>query len=203
MGECSNRRAARDVDKEGYEQSADDTYLFLAPFRGRLRRRRRFLFPLFLIYGMIKMMKVIFIKDISGVARKNETKDVAEGYARNFLLPRGFAIPATNAAVAGVEREKAHKAAEIEKKTTRFREYAKELSETPLVFKVKIGEKGKAFGSVGPAKIVDALKRRGIIIDKSWLSRESLKTVGEHKIIISFLHGVKMEARVIIEPEDH
>lgn len=148
-------------------------------------------------------MKVIFLKDIVGVARKNEIKDVAEGYARNFLMPRGFAIPATDAAVAGVEREKAQKAAEIEKETARFREYAKKLSEIQIVFKVKMGEKGKAFGSVSPAKIMDALKKYGIAVEKSWLPHESLKTMGEHCVAVNFPHGVKGEVRVIIEKESH
>lgn len=148
-------------------------------------------------------MKVIFLKDIVGVARKNETKDVAEGYARNFLMPRGFAIPATDAAVAGVEREKAHKTAEIEKETARFREYAKKLSAIPLIFKVKMGERGKAFGSVSPAKIVDELKRRGIVIEKSWLPHETLKTMGEYKVVVNFPHGIRGEVLVIIEPEGH
>lgn len=150
---------------------------------------------------MIKMMKIVFIKDVSGVARRNEVKDVAEGYARNFLMPRGFAIPATDAAVAGVEREKALKAAGIKKETARFYEYAKKLSEIPFVFKVKMGEKGKAFGSVSSAKIMDELKKYGIAVEKSWLPHESLKTTGEHKIMVNFPHGIRGEVRVIIEPE--
>lgn len=146
-------------------------------------------------------MKVIFIKDISGVARKNEIKDVAEGYARNFLFGRGLAIPATDAAIRSVEDEKMRKTAEEEKEKAYFRELAEKLSTTPLVFKVKMGEKGKAFGSVGPAKITDALKKRGIVIEKSWLAHESLKTTGEHKVAINFPHGVTGNAKVIIEPE--
>lgn len=148
-------------------------------------------------------MKVIFLKDISGVAHKNEVKDVAEGYARNFLLPRGFAIPATDAALRGIAGEKARKTAGEEKEKARFRECAEQLSTTPLVFKVKMGEKGKAFGSVSPAKIVDELKRRGIVTEKSWLPHESLKTMGEHAIAVNFPHGIRGEVRVIIEPEGH
>lgn len=146
-------------------------------------------------------MKVIFLKDIVGVARRNEVKDVAEGYARNFLFARNLAVPATDAVLRGVEGEKARKVAETEKEKARFCELAEKLSITPLVFKVKMGEKGKAFGSVSPAKIIDELKKRGIILDKSWLLHESLKTMGEHKIAISFPHGIHGEARVIIEQE--
>lgn len=146
-------------------------------------------------------MKIIFLKDIAGVARKNEVKDVAEGYARNFLFPRNLAVPATDAAIRDVAGEKARKAAEEEKEKARFRELAEKLSITPLVFKVKMGEKGKAFGSVSPAKIIDELKKRGIILDKSRLLHESLKTTGEHKIAISFPHGVKGTIQVIIERE--
>ncbi|MDO8600100.1 MAG: 50S ribosomal protein L9 [bacterium] len=148
-------------------------------------------------------MKVIFLKDVAGVARKNEVKEVAEGYARNFLFAKNLARPATDAVMRNVEGEKARKIAELEKEKTRFQEFTKKLAETPLVFKVKMGEKGKAFGSVSPAKIVDELKKRGITIEKSWLSAESLKTMGEHKVAISFPHGVKGEVRVIIEPEVH
>lgn len=146
-------------------------------------------------------MKVIFLKDIAGVARKNETKDVAEGYARNFLFARNLAVPATDAAIRDVAGEKARKAAGEEKEKARFCELAEKLSITPLVFKVKMGEKGKAFGSVSHAKIIDELKKRGIILDKSWLLHESLKTMGEHKIAISFPHGVRGEIRVILEKE--
>lgn len=149
------------------------------------------------------VMKVIFLKDIVGVARKNEVKDVAEGYARNFLLPRGFAIPATDAATRSIEAEKEHKAAATEKETTRFREYAEKLAATPIVFKVKMGEKGKAFGSVSSAKISDELKKQGIAIDKSWLPHGALKTMGEHKIVVDFPHGIRGAVRVIIEPEGH
>lgn len=148
-------------------------------------------------------MKVIFLKDIAGIAHKNETKDVAEGYARNFLLPRGLAIPATDVALRSIEGEKARKTADTEKEKTRFQEFAKKLAAAPLVFKVKMGEKGRAFGSVGPAKIIEELKKLGIVAEKSWLSTESLKTTGEHILEINFPHGVKGGVRVIIEAEDH
>lgn len=146
-------------------------------------------------------MKVIFLKDIVGVARRNEVKDVAEGYARNFLFARNLAIPATDAAIRDVAGEKARKAAGEEKEKMRFRELAEKSSVTPLVFKVKMGEKGKTFGSVSPAKIADELKKRGIAINKSWLPHESLKTMGEHNIAISFPHGIGGEIRVTIEKE--
>lgn len=148
-------------------------------------------------------MKVIFLKDIADVARKNEVKDVAEGYARNFLLPRNLAVPATDAVLRSVAGEKTRKAAEEEKEKARFRELAEKLNAMPIIFKVKMGEKGKAFGSVGPAKIIDELKQRGIILDRSWLAHESLKTMGEHKVAINFPHGTKGEVRVIIEPGGH
>lgn len=146
-------------------------------------------------------MKIIFLKDVAGVARKNEIKDVAEGYARNFLLPRSLAVPATDAAVRMAEERKARQAAETEKGKMRYREFAEKLSVMPLIFKVKMGEKGKAFGSVSPAKILDELKKRGITMEKSWLPRESLKTTGKHNIAINFPYGVKGEVGVIIEPE--
>jgi large subunit ribosomal protein L9 len=146
-------------------------------------------------------MKVLFLKDIAGSARKNEVKEVAEGYARNFLFPKNIAVPATDAILRIVEGEKAHKVAEIEKEKKRYDELAEKLKSVSIVFKVKIGERGKAFGSVSPQKIVDELQKRGIVIEKSWLAKESLKTTGEHMLKISFPHGIHGVIRVIIEKE--
>lgn len=146
-------------------------------------------------------MRVIFLKDVAGVARKREIKEVAEGYARNFLLRRGLAIQATDAAIRNIEGEQARKTAQIEEEKARFQEYAEQLVAAPLILKVMAGEKGKTFGSVSHAEIADELKKRGIMIEKSWLSRESLKTVGEHAMTVRFPHGIRGEIRIILEKE--
>lgn len=147
-------------------------------------------------------MKVILLKDIPALGRTRDVKDVSDGYARNFLLPRKLAIPATDAALASAAARKTGEERAKSAEQDAYRAYAEKLKTMALSFKTKMGEKGKAFGSIGIAAIRDALKKKGVEVDKDWIALDApIKTAGEKKVAIKFPQGIEGEVKIIIEPE--
>lgn len=147
-------------------------------------------------------MKIILLQDIPKLGKKHDVKDVSDGYARNFLFPRNLAKPATETALKTVVAEK-NKAEQ--EKSTEFQKYkslVEKLKALVLNFKVKLGEKGRAFGSVTAVKIRDALKKRGVEVEKDWIElEESIKTTGEKTIKIKFPQGITSEVKIVVESE--
>lgn len=147
-------------------------------------------------------MKVILLKDVPKVGRKGEVKNVSDGYARNFLVAKGFATEATEKALLHIAKGEAAKAAEREKEEKEYRTLAKALSELELLFTLKLGEKGESFGSIGSSKILDALKAKKISLGEGTIDLESpIKTLGAHKIRVSFPHNISGEVIVQVEKE--
>jgi len=147
-------------------------------------------------------MKVILKEDILHIGKRYDVKEVSDGYARNFLLPRKLAEIATESGLKALEARRERAEREKSEECARLQALAEKLKLMQLSFKVKMGEKGKAFGSITPAKIRDALKKQGIAVEKEWiLLGEPIKTMGEHTVPIKFPQDVKGEARVIMEAE--
>lgn len=147
-------------------------------------------------------MKVILLRDIPALGRKNEVKEVSGGYARNFLLPQKFAEPATDAALATLAAKKTREERQKTEEENRYRDAAEKLKDTTLSFKLKMGERGKAFGSVTAQKIADGLKKQGMTVEKDWIMQdESIKAAGEHGVIIRFPHGISAQVKIVVEPE--
>ncbi len=145
-------------------------------------------------------MRVIFLADILQVAKKGEIKNVADGYGRNFLIARGLAKEATPDALKQIERKKSENAKTREAEAKHFRELAEKLSSVALDFTLKLGEKGEAFGSIGASKIIEALKDKGVHLEKDYLSLEHpLKTLGLHEVKVELPHGVVGSVKVKIE----
>lgn len=147
-------------------------------------------------------MKVILLKDVPKVGRKGEVKNVSDGYGRNFLIAKGFAEEATPAALSRIERLAAAKAEARAGEEKGYRLLAETLSGTELAFTLKLGEKGESFGSIGEAKIREALKAKKIDIREGRIDLESpLKTLGRHEIAIEFPHGISGKIMVVVEKE--
>lgn len=147
-------------------------------------------------------MRVILSQDIPTLGRKNEVKEVRDGYARNFLLPKNLARPATAEALklvaATAEKETREKLEEHQK----HQKLTEQLGTIALTFAVKVGEKGRAFGSVTAVKIRDALRREGIAVEKEWiLLEEPIKATGEHVVRIKFPHEVEGQVKIIVTAE--
>ncbi len=146
-------------------------------------------------------MKVILLQDITSFGRKGEVKEASDGYARNFLLPRGLAKPATEQSLSELNREKASSDKKRAEDTDRFQEMAKTIAGMRLLIKTRTGESGKAFGAITSAKIRDALAKEKIQIEKEWILLDKpIKETGETEVKIKFPHGIESILRVVIEP---
>lgn len=148
-------------------------------------------------------MKVIFVKDVPAVGRKDEVKDVSDGYARNFLFARGLAKAATATSL----RVHTHELAEKQKarglQLDQARALAERLTTISLHFKTKVGEKGKSFGSISQAKIQAELKKKGVEVARNEiLLDESIKSTGEKIVPIRLHPNVQAEVKVIVESEE-
>lgn len=111
-------------------------------------------------------MKVIFLKDLKGQGKKGEVKEVSEGYARNFLIPRGYAQIANEGNLKQLEQLHKAESRRKEKEKEEAMETAEKLKSVTLPFQVKAGEGGRLFGSITSKQIADGLEKLGFKIDK-------------------------------------
>ena len=148
-------------------------------------------------------MRVILRREVAGLGRPGDVKDVADGYAQNFLLPRGFAVEATAGEMKVLARARDAKQARQDRAHADAEELAKRMSETTLMFRLKAGGQGKTFGSVTSKDVADALKRElKVDIDRTKVHlHEPLKALGVHKVEIRLLTDVRANVTVAIEPE--
>ena len=147
-------------------------------------------------------MKVILTADVEKLGKAGEMKEVAEGYARNFLIARKLAVPAAG----GAYRAWQHDIASREEKRKREREEAEvastRIASTTLTMGVKVGEGGKLYGSITAKDIADALGRRGIAVDRHKVDLEDpLKSLGTYKVAVRVFAGMTPEVTVIVEPK--
>ncbi|MBQ6492550.1 MAG: 50S ribosomal protein L9 [Erysipelotrichaceae bacterium] len=135
-------------------------------------------------------MRVILLTDVAKVGKKGEIKDVADGYARNFLIARGLAVQESSGSKKVLEKQQ-EEAAELDaEKRKEAEELKKILADKTLEFKVKAKE-GKVSGSVSTKQIEDALKKDGIVIDKRKIKdNEPLKDLGTYDIKIELYKDV-------------
>jgi large subunit ribosomal protein L9 len=148
-------------------------------------------------------MRVIFLQDVKGVAKRHDVKDVADGYARNFLFPKKLAGQATPAALKELTalREKTAKEAhEFEKHAE---ELKRRIGEQALEFYLKADEGGSVFGSVNKDAILSALRDSGLITkERVEIKLERpIKELGEHKIPLHFKNGSEAELKIIVRPQ--
>lgn len=147
-------------------------------------------------------MKVILTKDVPKLGKSGEMKQVADGYATNYLIPHGVAVPAAG----GAYRAWQHDIASREEKRQKEREGAEiaatRIASTTLTMGVKVGDGGKLYGSITSKDIADALARRGIEIDRHKIDLdEPLKTLGTYKVAIKVYAGMTPEVTIVVEPK--
>lgn len=147
-------------------------------------------------------MKVILVKDLKGTGKKGQIVNVADGYARNMLLPKGIALEATNAnlnALKGKAESVAHKK-EIALDTAK--DLAKRLDGIEVKIIAKAGEGGKLFGSVTTKDIASELeKQHKIKLDKRWIDSDAIKTTGVKELNIWLHPEVKAVLKVNVTAE--
>ncbi len=147
-------------------------------------------------------MRVILKAEVRGLGRTGEIKDVADGYARNYLLPKGLAIEATGGELKQLAQERQTEKTKKDRAHQDAEELAKRLGEVTLVFKLKAGEHGKTFGSVTAKDVADALKKEAKAeIDKTKIVlHEPLRSLGVHRVEVRLLSDVRANVTVAIEP---
>jgi large subunit ribosomal protein L9 len=148
-------------------------------------------------------MKVLFKKDVPDVARAGQVKDVADGYARNYLIPRGLAVAATPAAlkqVAEVEATAARHAAEEERAARSLKE---RLEAQPVVLRAKAGAQGRLYGSVTNADIAEAIQRQlGANVDRRGLEiAEPIRQVGSYQVSARLHRAVSATVTIEVRAE--
>ena len=147
-------------------------------------------------------MKVLLLKDVPGTGQKNDIKDVNDGFARNFLLAKNLAVVATNAKIQHVKKEKQGKEQKQQSEQKKYQDLADQLKKIEAVIATKVGEKGRAFGSVGIHEIKKAIEAQGMSIDEAWIDlEEPIKSTGAKRIVLKFPHGVSGVINVTIKPE--
>ncbi len=145
-------------------------------------------------------MRVILRREVKGIGRTGEVKDVADGYALNYLLPRGLAVRASEGALATLERQREAAGAKRERERTELRALAKRLGETRLAFTLKGGPQGRVFGSITNRDIAKALEARGIAVERAQVQlAEPIRQLGTHHVEVRLLPDVKASLTVTVE----
>ncbi|GAB4506006.1 MAG: 50S ribosomal protein L9 [Anaerolineales bacterium] len=149
-------------------------------------------------------MQVLLLKDVPNLGKAGTVKNVADGYARNFLFPKKLAVPATPEAMKQAEAIRKAALRRQQRIEEEAEALAKELEAVSLTFKAKAGESGKLYGSVTAAHIAEALSAKvGMEFDKRKIDlEEPLKELGEHQVRIKLAPTVSASVRVVIEPEE-
>ena len=145
-------------------------------------------------------MKVIFHEDVKGQGKKGELKEVSDGYARNYLLPRKLASEATADNINALKLKEKAKAAQIAKEKAQAEENAKKLGGVQVIIKAKAGNAGKLFGAVTSQEISDALKAQfDIDIEKNKIVQaEPIKTFGSFSVKAKLGYEVSVTINVVV-----
>ena len=143
-------------------------------------------------------MKVILLQDVKGLGKKGALVDVAEGYGRNFLVPRGLATAASEVALRNLAQGKERERLKVERLRQDAEVLARQLEGLTITVRARVGEAGRLFGSITSKDVADALKKSaGLDIDKRKIDmKEAIKTLGEHAVTVK-LHP-EVSARLTV-----
>ena len=149
-------------------------------------------------------MEVILTQDVKGVGRKGQKLNVAEGYGRNFLMPRGLAIEATSGAVQQMLERDENKARKLQREKEKAMELAKKLEQVSVVIMSKHSEGGKLFGAITTSQIVDELSRQHkISLDRKKIElKDHIKTLGVFEVPVRVYPEMVVKLVVKIHPQD-
>jgi large subunit ribosomal protein L9 len=148
-------------------------------------------------------MKVIFLQDVKGTAKKGEIKEVADGYARNFLLAKGLACEANAKNMSDLAGKKASEQHKADVAKQEALDTAAALKDKKVICKAKAGQGGKLFGAVTAGNVADVIKEQlGIVIEKKKVSLSSeIKAFGTYTAEIKLLAGVSQKITVEVVEE--
>jgi large subunit ribosomal protein L9 len=147
-------------------------------------------------------MKVILRKEHEKLGQIGALVDVKDGYARNFLIPRGLAYAATEGSVRALEEEKKQAEQRVAKELKGSEKLASELEKVSITLQMKVGEEEKLFGSVTSQMVADALKEKGFALDKRIIDlEEPIKALGIYNVPIKLHPSVTAKVKVWVVRE--
>lgn len=148
-------------------------------------------------------MKVVFIEDVSAKEKKGDIKEVSDGYARNFLLPRGLAMPATPGSVKEAQKIVEERERKRVRRNDEYIALAGQINGQELHFKGKASSKGTLHGSITSADIAEKLSKLvNVEIDRKKIAlKNTIHKVGSHEVEVSFSKDAVAKITVIIEEE--
>lgn len=147
-------------------------------------------------------MRVLLIKDVKGLGKAGEIKEVKDGYGNNFLIGKGFAKAATDAVLRQFEAQKKKEAENLAYEISQNEKLKDELSKITIKISSKLGANGQLFGSVTKDEIANALKaQKGYEIDKKSLEFDHIKLPGVYEVSVKLKHisGAKFDLEVVGE----
>lgn len=145
-------------------------------------------------------MKVLLVKDVKGQGKAGDIINVSDGYARNFLLARGLAVPAEGRALNEAVQKKQSEAYQLQKRKEKAKEDKEKLDTITVHIKVRAGESGKIFGSVTSREIAAELAAMGFEVDKKDIVlKEPIRQLGREMVEIRLFGGLVARVNVVVE----
>lgn len=145
-------------------------------------------------------MKVILLQDVQGTGKKNQVLNVSDGFARNFLFPKKWAVEASDSAIREIERKRSVEAKREQDRKEEALNKAKDLRGKGITISAKCGDTGRLYGSITAQEIADALKaQHGIEIDKRKIElKEPIRNLGDVKVSLWVYAGITTEMTVSV-----
>lgn len=150
---------------------------------------------------MIKM-KVIFLEDVKGKGKKGDVKEIADGYARNFLLPKGLAVEASKGNMKQLDEQKATEQKRLDKEIAEAKALAGKLDKLEVTIKAKAGDAGRLFGAVTSIQVAEAIEAAGHKVDRRKIVlADPIRTLGTNKIEIKVYPKISATVTVSVIEE--
>ncbi|ACI19273.1 50S ribosomal protein L9 [Dictyoglomus thermophilum] len=151
----------------------------------------------------MKKIKVLLLKDVNNLGKKGQIIDVSDGYARNYLFPKGLAQEVNEGMLEHLRLQEASQRKKEEKLLERFRKEKDNIEKETFVIKAKVGERGKLFGSITSKDIAEIIsKKLKIEIDKRQINlEEPIKSLGEYSVEVKLHPQVVAKAKILVEAE--
>lgn len=149
-------------------------------------------------------MKVAFLKDLTGVAKAGDVKEVSEGYARNFLIPRKIAIPASAGIASNIENQVKISAARYARLDAELSKAAQEINGKDIIIEAKAGARDRLYGRVTSSDIARAIKdTTGFNIDKRKIAlHEPIRQLGNHHATLKLGKGITADIKVFVKAKE-
>lgn len=148
-------------------------------------------------------MKVILLQDVKSLGKKGEIVNVNDGYARNFILPKKMGVEATGRNLNDLKLQKNNEKKVAEEQLASAKALAEKLGQGKVELTIKVGEGGRAFGSVSSKEIAAAVKEQmGLDVDKKKIQlKETIKSLGTHNVPVKLHPEVTAELKVVVKEE--